>query len=98
MPDTERRYCRNSIGSVWAVELLDGRVVRGAGPIDAREAVPDILPYLDYDGRSRCVESCPDAATCPYAMPSRRSQQHGAIAHRIATSRARDMTRANSGV
>lgn len=63
----EQRYCRNSAGEVWAVELLDCHVVRSAGPIHPSDAVAEILPYFVYDARTRCVPFCPDAARCPYA-------------------------------
>lgn len=64
----ERRYCRDSTGQAWAVEIVDGRVVRGAGPIDPEDATPELLPHLPYDERSRCVVFCPEAPNCPYAM------------------------------
>lgn len=53
---------------MWAVEIVDGRVVRGAGPIDPEHATAEMLPHLPYDERSHCVVFCPDAATCPYAV------------------------------
>lgn len=68
MGTVERRYCRDAAGQLWAVEIVDGRVVRGAGPITPEHATPDMLPHFPYDERSRCVDFCPDALTCPYVL------------------------------
>jgi hypothetical protein len=62
----ERRYCCKA-GQLWAVEIRDGQVVRGAGPIEPAAATEKMLPYFPYDERSLCVSSCPDALNCPYA-------------------------------
>ena len=35
-------------GRAWAVELRDGVIVGAAGPIDAEDAHPIILDYLEY--------------------------------------------------
>ena len=35
-------------GHAWAVEVRDGVVLAAAGPLDAAEAHPIILDYLDY--------------------------------------------------
>jgi hypothetical protein len=67
MGTVERRYCRDTAGQVWAVEIIDGHVVRGAGPLDPATATAEMLPHFPYDERSRCVSFCPDALNCPYA-------------------------------
>jgi len=38
-------------GFAWAVEVRDGIVVAAAGPLDAAEAHPIIVDYLDYSPR-----------------------------------------------
>lgn len=41
-------FWRKRSGGVWAVELVDGVVVRCCGPVDASQVEDEFLPHLEY--------------------------------------------------